>query len=422
MLESQERLSSKPKGESLVLSADARRNMRICVWLDWLWPIFFGSSVIVKFYEDRHIDADQVFIIQSVYSYAMIVFDVPSGHMAVRRGIRFMIIVGSVIQSARAGVFVISTEFWQFILVAVLTALGWSFVSGTTNAMMAEQLPRKEYEDKFLPARADAQVFGSFIGVPLGAVMVWAGGTIMPFILQPLTFLAALVLACKLREQRRISTRAVHPAWYEIKTVMRDMLLTSVHARWLVILGAVMFTALMSFTWLVQPKLLNLGITPNQLVLLYTAQGLYGLLIGEFRKRRAKRAAEHMQSPQGESQPYQDFAGLIIIVSLMGVLAGASDGWLGIVAILVAPILLRSSADRLQSVLLNRVLRNPDRRPVQFSVVSAANNLAFAAVGTAMGLALDRDEVDTVLQLVSICTLCLGGAALFIAYGTAKRK
>jgi predicted MFS family arabinose efflux permease len=405
-----------------VLPADAHRNMRICVWLERLWPIFFGSSVIVKFYEDRHIDAGQVFVIQSVYSYCTVLFDVPTGHMAMRRGIRFMIIVGSVIQSTRAGVFVISTEFWQFLLVAVLTALGWSFVSGTTNAMMTEQLSQKEYENEFLPARADAQIFGSFIGVPLGAVMVWAGGTIVPFILQPLTFLAALALAYGLREQQRIQARGAHPAWHEIKTVMREMLLTSAHARWLVILGAVMFTAFMSFTWLVQPKLLNLGVTSELLVWLYTVQGTFGLLIGELRRRLAKRRAKLPEKPQRELQPYEAFAALILAVGFIGSLAGTSDGWLGIAAVLIAPVLLRSFADRLQNVLLNRILPNKEKRPVQLSVVSAANNLAFAVVGMVMGFTLDRHEANIALHLVSACTMWLGGIVLFIAYGTAKNK
>ena len=405
-----------------MLPADARRNMRICVWLERLWPIFFGSSVIVKFYEDRHIDAGQVFVIQSVYSYCTILFDIPTGHMAMRRGIRFMIIVGSVIQSARAGVFVISTEFWQFILVAALTALGWSFVSGPTNAMMTEQLSKEKYEQEFLPARADAQVFGSFIGVPLGAVMVWIGGTLLPFVLQPITFLAALLLACKLREQRPARTRAAHPAWREIKIVMREMLRTNAHARLLVILGAVMFTASMSFTWLVQPKLLNLGTTSDQLVWLYTIQGIFGLLIGELQRLWAKRKAKRPKVPQREIQPYEAFAGLILAVGFIGSLAGTSNGWLGIAAVLITPILLRSFADRLQSVLLNRILPNKSKRPVQFSVVSAANTLVFAIIGTVMGLTLDQYEVDAALHVVSICVLWIGGFVLFIAYGTAKEK
>ncbi|MDX2775876.1 hypothetical protein PV379_00705 [Streptomyces caniscabiei] len=396
--------------------------MRICVWLERLWPIFFGSSVIVKFYEDRHIDTGQVFAIQAVYSCCVVLFDIPSGHMAVRRGIRFMVIVGSVIQSARAGVFVISAEFWQFILVAILTALGWSFVSGTTNAMMTEQLSQKEYEEEFLPARSDAQVFGSFIGVPLGAVMVWTGGTLLPFILQPVTFIAALLLACKLREQQRIHARGAHPAWREIKSVMRDMLWTNAHVRWLVILGAIMSTSLMSFTWLIQPKLLNLGTTPDQLVWLYTLQGTFGLLIGEFRRLRAKRRIGQPKKPQRELQPYEAFAALIIAVGFIGSLAGTSNGWPGIAAVLVAPILLRSFAEQLQSVLLNRILPDKDKRPVQFSVVSAANNLAFAIVGMVMGLVLDRHEVNAALHIVSVCVLWLGGFVLFIAYGTAKKK
>lgn len=405
-----------------MLPVDARRNMRLCIWLERLWPIFFGSSVIVKFYEDRHIDASQVFIIQSVYSYCTVVFDVPSGHMAVRRGIRFMIISGSIIQVSRAGVFVISTEFWQFILVAVLTALGWSFTSGTTNAMMAEQLSRTAYEEEFLPARSDAQVFGSFIGVPLGAAMVWAGGTTLPFILQPLTFLAALVFACMLHEQRRGETRAAHPAWHEIKNVMRDMLKDNVHARWLVILGAIMFTAFTSFTWLVQPKLLSMGATPNQLVWLYTAQGSFGLLIGEVRRRRAKRTAKRPPKPKRELQPYEAFAALIIVVGFLGSAAGGSNSWMSVVAVLAAPVILRSFADRLQSVLLNRVLLNRGRRPTEFSVVSAVNNLAFATVGMVMGYTLSQENVDATLQIVSVSMMWLGGFVLFIAYGTAKSE
>lgn len=405
-----------------MLPADAHRNMRICVWLERLWPIFFGSSVIVKFYEDRHIDAGQVFVIQSVYSYCTVLFDVPTGHMAMRRGIRFMIIVGSVIQSTRAGVFVISTEFWQFLLVAVLTALGWSFVSGTTNAMMTEQLSKEKYELEFLPARADAQIFGSFIGVPIGAVMVWTGGAILPFVLQPITFLAALLLACKLREQQRVHARGAHPAWREIKDVTRDMLRTNTHVRWLVILGAIMFTSLMSFMWLTQPKLLNLGITPDELVWLYTAQGSFGLLIGELQRLWVKRAAKRPKVPQRELQPYEAFAGLILAVGFIGSLAGTSNGWPGIAAVLIAPVLLRSFADRLQNVLLNRILPNKEKRPVQLSVVSAANNLAFAIVGMVMGLTLDRHEANVALHLVSVCTMWLGGIVLFIAYGTAKSE
>lgn len=203
---------------------------------------------------------------------------------------------------------------------------------------------------------------------------------------------------------------------------MREMLQTNAHARWLVILGAVMFTASMSFTWLVQPKLLNLGATSDQLVWLYTIQGIFGLLIGELQRLWAKRTANRPKASQRERQPYEAFAGLILAVGFIGNLAGTSNGWPGIAAVLIAPILLRSFADRLQGVLLNRILPNKSKRPVQFSVVSAANNLAFAIIGTVMGLTLGQHEVDAALHIVSICVLWLGGFALFMAYGAAKEK
>ena len=201
------------------------------------------------------------------------------------------------------------------------------------------------------------------------------------------------------------------------------MLWVDAHVRWLILLGAIMSTSLTSFTWLIQPKLLNQGITANELVWLYTAQGAFGLLIGEFRRRRAKRVAKKQpQKPERELWPYEAFAVLIIAVGFIGSLAGTSNSWPGVVAILAAPILLRSFADRLQSVLLNRILPNKEKRAVEFSIVSAANNLTFAVVGTIMGLILDKGNVNAAIHIVAISMMWLGGLTLFIAYGTARSK
>jgi len=180
-------------------------NIRWLVISRLLADLFFYSTTIVLFQRQRGLDFTQMFLMESIISATVWLFDIPTGAWADRFGYRRLILAGRVLNVLGLVLFVFAYGFWLFALSNVLAGLAIACISGCESAMVYSSVPDKGKRHQatsafvLLGAASNIGLFvglltGSFIGAysPMLAVAV----SIVPGVL-------ALLAALRLRPQAR---------------------------------------------------------------------------------------------------------------------------------------------------------------------------------------------------------------------------
>jgi len=180
-------------------------NIRWLVISRFLADLFFYSTTIVLFQHQRGLDFTQMFLMESIISATVWLFDIPTGAWADRFGYHRLILAGRVLNVIGLVLFVFAYGFWLFALSNVLAGLAIACISGCESAMVYSSVPDKEKRRQatsafvLLGAASNIGLFaglltGSFIGAysPTLAVAV----SVVPGVL-------ALLAALRLRPQTR---------------------------------------------------------------------------------------------------------------------------------------------------------------------------------------------------------------------------
>lgn len=147
--------------------------------------LFFYSTVLVAFQEERGLTLTQMFLMESILSAAFWFFDIPTSMLADRIGHRRMMILGRVIGVAGIVLFAFSHGFWWFCAAEVLGGLAMACVAGTESTLVYDALPEENRADRatevfsLLGAASSAGLFvglftGSFLGAVSPSVAVYA--------------------------------------------------------------------------------------------------------------------------------------------------------------------------------------------------------------------------------------------------------
>lgn len=86
----------------------------------------------------RGINLGQVGIVTAIMTIAMVLTDIPTGIFADKFGRKCSLILSSLMLSLSTGIFFLSKTFVEFIIYAVVAAIGWSLLSGAEEAYVYE--------------------------------------------------------------------------------------------------------------------------------------------------------------------------------------------------------------------------------------------------------------------------------------------
>jgi len=139
---------------------------------------FFGA-VAVPFYLHRiGIGYGRMFILEMVFSAAMMALEVPTGIVADRWGRKISLCLGSFFLAAGFLAFGVFRSFPILLLAEIVCALGMTLVSGADKALLYEVLKRDGLQDgaSTVFARYEAAgTAGLFVGFPLGSLFAGSG-------------------------------------------------------------------------------------------------------------------------------------------------------------------------------------------------------------------------------------------------------
>ncbi len=189
-------------------------NIRWLVLARFFADLFFYSTTIVIFQEQRGLNFTEIFLNESILWAAIWIADIPTSIWADRFGYRSMIIAGCVMNLLGMVVWLFAYGFWLFALSSVLGGLAIACTSGCESALLYSSIPIEERKTRGSEAFAlismatSAGLFlglftGSFIGAYSPALAVAA--SIVPIVF---SLLAALRLHKQAKPTLSLETKA----------------------------------------------------------------------------------------------------------------------------------------------------------------------------------------------------------------------
>jgi len=180
-------------------------NIRWLVISRFLADLFFYSTIIVLFQHQRGLDFTQMFLMESIISATVWLFDIPTGAWADRFGYRRLILAGRVLNVLGLVLFVFAYGFWLFALSNVLAGLAIACISGCESAMVYSSMPDKEKRHQATSVfvlLGTATNIGLFTGLLTGS-FIGAYSPTLAVIVSVIPGVLALFAALRLRPQKR---------------------------------------------------------------------------------------------------------------------------------------------------------------------------------------------------------------------------
>lgn len=368
-------------------------------WLMYFAPfqsLSVSAAYLTPFFLQNGLSLSQVFLLQSIFSVAYLLWELPSGYIADRFGRAFAIKVSAPITGVAMIAYGLSHEFWQFAVWELVLALANGLISGIDTALLHVSLKAQGREKDFVRVSQRVNACGftaAALGVPLALVLVKYVSLRSTLVADGLLAMVGSLIALRLVEAPRFngSQEAVTlSAWHAMKQLARN-----VEARWLVLLTAALSTATYLGFWLSAPYYSQLGIPVVWFSAILAVRSLWKAFLSE-RVKQAKHIERNMWA-------YAALAGLVYVAmaTCQLWLAWAVLGHDIVQALHSQPVTARLNAHM-----------NHEFRATMNSLVNLVRRLVFAVAGPLLGLLVDRTSLAIGLLLTGALMSVLSFMAL----------
>ncbi len=388
-----------------------RRDLRLFYLFRLLATSYMWQPIFVFFQEERGLDFGDRMLLGGLFSFVVLLMDVPTGALADRLGRKVSLQLGALtmVMSCLFAYF-FSRNLPTFIVSETLAALSLSLCSGADSAYLFDLLKSEgaahEYGQRESTASAWQQA-GTAFGHLGGGFLAWYYGSLgLPYLITAVVALCAFGVASMLHEARPLTMSmriqvAPHAALRGWMRLMRRSLSELVHngrLAWLIGYSAVVFTLLRAAQYLYQPYLRSRGYNYATIGLIFAGVYVTASLIAHqaWRLRRWFGDEPLLWALLGSlALSFIIIAPLHgpMVLALLGVLAAAN----GLCSPLVKP-------------LLNREISDSSRRATILSVESIARRGLTGLFIPVAGLTDDR------VAMYVAGGLGLGGLALLALF------
>lgn len=244
----------------------ANRQLAVLNVFSFLVNLQFFGAVAVPYYLHRiGLDYTGMFILEAVFSFCLLLFEVPTGVVADRFGRKISLSLGSLFFALGFLLFGFYTNYSILIAGEVLGALGMSLMSGADKALLYEIIRESGHEEDASKIMSRNQAFGTmglFIAMPAGSLFVGSGLVSYTAALG-LVFVAtavSLVLGCVLvmgvqePERQPSPASAIREGIEGFRTIFRNPALTRFSLNFAIISSLTFF-----MFWFYQSLLMENG-------------------------------------------------------------------------------------------------------------------------------------------------------------------
>lgn len=217
------------------------------------WFMLF-MPIIVLFYQENGLEMQDVFLLQGVYSVAIVVLEIPSGYLADVLGRKKTLIIGSILGCSGFVIYSFSYGFWGFLMAEMTMGIGQSLISGADSAMLYDTLKALDKKDKYLKLEGRMISVGNFAEATAGIL----GGLLAeislrtPFYAQTGVAFIGIPAAIMLIEPLR-HKKIARMNFRDILSIVEYALIKNKKLKWNIIFSAVIGASTLTMAWFVQP-------------------------------------------------------------------------------------------------------------------------------------------------------------------------
>lgn len=348
----------------------------------------------------------EITLLQSLFAVAVILFELPTGHFADRRGGRLSIVIGGCISASGYLVYSLASTFWGFLAGEIILALGCAFVSGADSAIICENTEKEGGRTALIKTEG----WGCSAGMYSEALTSFIGGSFLvlvslrfPLYFDILLALSVIPVALLLSEPEKAEKKKRESILVTIWRVLVYVLRDHVELRLLIIYSAIISSATLTMVWFVQIYWVAAHIP----LALFGALWATLMCIGAVVSARAHR----IENSLGKRKSLA----LLIILPVVGyILLGAHIAQWSIIFIVLFYI-TRGMNNPIMKSYVNAIVDSEDRAKT-LSVQSAMGRLIFTIVGPAMGWVNDAYSLQTALFFCAGIFATMGVIALLFMH------
>jgi MFS family permease len=346
--------------------------IKIAKWLNLVMPI------IVLFYTANGLSMQEIFILQSVYSFTIMALEIPTGYLADLIGRKKSILAGCILGFAGYLTYSLSSGFWEFAVAETILGLGISLVSGADSALLYDSLVAVQKEDKYTRFEGKITSYGNYAealaGLLGGLLAVYSLRT--PYYVQTIVAFSGIPAALFLVEPA-LHTKRIRLKLKAVPNLVMHVLFRDVKLKWNILLSAFTGACTLSMAWLAQPYLMDIKLPTAWFGGVWA---ILNLTVGI-----AAMIAWRMETRYGEAKTMILFSATLIASYF---LLGLQPGLAGILIIVVFYFARGIATPTLRNYI--QQVSGSENRATIMSVRNFIIRLAFAIIGPVFGFLLDN--------------------------------
>lgn len=367
--------------------------IKIAKWFMLIMPI------VVLFYNENGLGMSEVFILQSVYSIAIVVLEIPSGYMADALGRKNTLVAGSILGFLGYVIYSFSFGFVGFLFAEIVLGLGQSLISGADSALLYDTLLDEKREKDYLKYEGRLISIGNFAEALAGI----AGGFLAsyalryPYIAQAAVAFIAVPAAFTLVEPTSSKVKQ-KVNFSDIISIVKFSLVDNIQLRWNILYSSIVGAATLTMAWFVQPWMIRAEIPVEWFGVIWTVLNLSVGITAMF--------AYKIELYYGK---FTTAATFTFTLALGYIASGFITGLWGLLFIFLF-YLARGIATPILKDNINRITPSEMRATV-LSVRNFVIRIIFAVIGPLYGWITDKLSLAHALVIAGIVFLLLASVS-----------
>ncbi len=373
------------------------------------WFMLF-MPIVVLFYKDNGLEMRDIFILQAIYSIAIVALEIPSGYLADVLGRKITLVLGTILGFFGFLTYSFSYGFVGFLIAEIILGLGQSLISGADSALLYDSLLESGKKNKYIKYEGRMVSIGNFAEAIAGI----SGGLLAtlslryPYYAQTLVAFVGIPAALLLIEPIR-QKKLVKMKFTDILKIVKYSLHDNYELKWNIIFSSVIGAATLTMAWFVQPYF-ELVLLPVSLFgVLWT---ILNLTVG-FSAMIAHRIEMSLKQ-------IKIMIGITLLIPAGYIIVSRINTMWGIGVLLIFYI-VRGIATPVLKDYINR-LCNSDIRATVLSVRNFVIRIFFAIIGPFVGWYTDNFSLQAALLLSGIVFFVLAVITLIMQLKVLKAK
>lgn len=353
--------------------------------------------IIVLFFQQNGLSMKQIFLLQSLFSVAVILLEVPTGYFSDIFGRKKSIIIGGILATTGFAIYSQSYGFWGFLLAEIILGFGISFISGADSAMLYDTLLEKGRGMEYKKVEGKGLSIGMFsesLASVVGGLLALISLRFPLYCDTAITFLV-IPVALTLFEPKKHKIESTESSLKGMFRLVKFSLNDHKEVKWLIVYSAVAGASTLTMFWLIQPYLLA---TKVPLALFGIILAVL-LLVAAFFSWNAHKVEKILGR--------KNSLALIVILPALGYLLLSSFWFIWSGLFIVLFYVVRGINNPVTLDYINGLISS-DIRATVLSVKNLVGRLVFSVVGPIVGWVNDVYSLKIALLSSGITFLILG--------------